>query len=64
VVKRAGRRGKKAGSAQAALKSNVDIAEANARFDRLLDAMAKTPALPKKKRRVVVRQTPDEKFDD
>lgn len=64
MAKRADRPVKKAGTAQAALKSKVDIAEANARFDRLLDAMAKTPALPKKKRRVAVRQAPDEKFDD
>ena len=42
----------------------ADIAHANARFDRLLEAMTKTPALPKKKKRVVVRQSPDEFFDD
>ena len=41
-----------------------DIEKANARFDRLLEAMAKTPALPKKKKRVVTRDVPPEKFDD
>jgi len=38
--------------------------EFNARFDRLLDAMAKTPALPRKKKRIAVRQVRDENFDD
>ena len=41
-----------------------DIEKANARFDRLLEAMTKSPALPKKKKRVRTREVPDEKFDD
>jgi len=41
-----------------------DIEKANARFDRLLGAMAKSPPLPKKKKRVRTRDVTDEKFDD
>jgi hypothetical protein len=41
-----------------------DFDKANARFDRLLDAMTKEPALPKKHKRVRTRDVPPEKFDD
>ena len=41
-----------------------DFEKANARFDRLLGAMAKEPALPKKHKRVRTRDIPAEKFDD
>ena len=34
------------------------------RFNRLVDAMATTPALPKKKKRTVAPQVPEDKFDD
>jgi hypothetical protein len=57
-----GRVGKKGTKSPARLQA--DIARANARFDRLLDQMAKTPALPKKKRRVAVRHVRDDAFDD
>lgn len=42
----------------------IDIDKANARFDRLLEAMVKEPALPKKHKRVRTRDGADEKFDD
>ena len=42
----------------------TDFEKANARFDRLLEAMTKGPALPKKHKRVRTRDTVDEKFDD
>jgi hypothetical protein len=41
-----------------------DIEKANARFDRLLEAMAKAPPLPRKRKRIRTRDAPDEKFDD
>lgn len=41
-----------------------DVEKANARFDRLLEAMAKSPPLPKKKKRVRTRDVSTEKFDD
>ena len=41
-----------------------DFEKANARFDRLLGAMAKEPALPKKHKRIRTRDVPPEKFDD
>jgi hypothetical protein len=44
--------------------STDSMAEASARFDRLLEAMAKTPPLPNKRKRVVERQVPNEFFDD
>ena len=42
----------------------TDFEKANARFDRLLEAMTKEPALPKKHKRVRTRDAPPEKFDD
>jgi len=42
----------------------TDFDKANARFDRLLEAMTKEPALPKKHKRVRTRDAPPEKFDD
>ena len=63
--KAVGREVKKKGMKRAAARDRAsDINEANARFDRLLVAMATTPALPKKKKRVAPRQTADEVFDD
>ena len=64
--KAVGREVKKKGMKRAAAPRGrpTDINEANARFDRLLVAMATTPALPKKKKRVAPRQTADEVFDD
>jgi hypothetical protein len=41
-----------------------DIEKANGRFDRLLEAMAKSPPLPKKRKRIAKREAPSEKFDD
>ena len=55
------KRGKKQG-AKAATLGNIE--KANARFDRLLEAMTKSPALPKKRKRVRVREVPAENFDD
>jgi hypothetical protein len=63
VRKAVGRGVRKAGTKPSA-QLQIDIAKANAKFDRLLDAMAKTPELPKKKKRVVVRQTQSDVFDD
>ena len=63
VRKAVGRRAKTSGT-KASAQLQVDIAKANSKFDRLLDAMAKTPALRAKKKRVVVRQIPDDVFDD
>jgi len=63
VRKAVGRQVKKVGT-RASAQLQVDIAKANAKFDRLLDAMAKTPALRAKKKRVAVRQIPDDVFDD
>ena len=62
VDRRVGKKGTKRAAAKPLGAGDID--KANARFDRLLEAMAKSPALPKKKRRVTVRQGPDEKFDD
>ena len=56
-------RGNKLGRSPGAFVSGNE-SEFNARFDRLLDAMAKTPALPRKKKRIAVRQVRDENFDD
>ena len=42
----------------------ADFEKANARFDRLLEAMTKEPALLKKHKRVRTRDVPPEKFDD
>ena len=42
----------------------TDFDKANARFDRLLEAMTKEPALPKKHKRIRTRDVPPEKFDD
>jgi hypothetical protein len=44
--------------------AKVSEEEVMQRFNRLIEAMAKAPALPKKKKRTVVRQTPDDVFDD
>ena len=52
----------KRGAAKAAAPANFE--KANARFDRLLEAMTKSPALPRKKKRVRTTDIPDEKFDD
>ena len=41
-----------------------DIDKANARFDRLLEAMTKAPPLPKKRKRIRTRDVTEEKFDD
>ena len=54
----------KKGAKAAAASRMIDIDKANARFDRLLEAMAKEPALPKKHKRVRTRDVGDEKFDD
>ena len=62
VDRRVGKKGIKRGSAKPV--GAGDIEKANARFDRLLEAMAKTAALPKKKKRVVLRDVAPEKFDD
>ena len=63
--KAVGRRLKKKGMKRPDVRDRAtDVGEANARFDRLLEAMATTPALPKKKKRVALRQTADEVFDD
>jgi len=66
VPKAMGRGVKKKGTKRPITKSRAnDFSDANARFDRLLEAMATTPALPKKKKRVVVPQRGDDDvFDD
>ena len=61
VGRAVGKKGKRPSTSQIAVR---DIEKANARFDRLLEAMAKAPPLPKRKKRVRTREVPDEKFDD
>ncbi len=51
-------------SARQDLFAKVSEEDVMQRFNRLIEAMAKAPALPKKKKRTVARQTPDDVFDD
>jgi hypothetical protein len=44
--------------------AKVGEEEVMQRFNRLVEAMAKEPALPKKKKRTVARESPDDVFDD
>ena len=53
-----------AGSPRPDLFAKVSEDEVVERFNRLVDAMATTPALPKKKKRTVAPQVPEDKFDD
>ena len=55
---------KKGTKATASPSRTLDFEKASAQFDRLLEAMTKSPALPKKRKRILERDVPDEKFDD
>ena len=62
--KNAGEKKSAAVSARPNLFAKVSEDEVVERFNRLVDAMATTPALPKKKKRTVAPQVPEDNFDD